>query len=298
MPTGNNAQKSPKNWQECTGAYDFLEQVRLRPGMWLPGGSLRHLKSMLIGYRVALGVHQVDEHFDFWPEDSFQEWLWRRLGRHSSLGWAVEIERETPGGSTAIEEFFRLLDAFRAEQNPLAVSGRPPAARAADEHPAMQVVRIEIERHDWHAMACGCGHPATHLPPALIRLISARTQGQATFAEIDDHVMIQSNLMEPAPAATAVILAALADPTLTTPLARTALLELLLCFSAGDTVRREECEALIRTGVWILYRELVSHPSTTARAYAYEILDNLGTEQKRLAAFHQAIRDHLPADLR
>ncbi|ARF77527.1 hypothetical protein HS99_0008735 [Kitasatospora aureofaciens] len=164
MPTENKAQNSPKHWQECTGAYDFLEQVRLRPGVWLPGGSLRHLESMLIGYRVALGVHRVEEDFDFWPENSFKEWLWRHLGRHSPLGWAAEIERETPAGSTPVAEFFRLLDTFRAEQDRLAAGRRSLTAPSAAEHPAMQVVRIEIERHDWDAMACGCGHPASGRP--------------------------------------------------------------------------------------------------------------------------------------
>lgn len=294
MPIDDKAGNSPKHWRECSGVYDFLEQVRLRPGMWLPGGSLRHLEAMLIGYRVALGVHQVDEQFDFWPEDLFKEWLWRRLGQHSSLGWAAEIERETPAGSTPVREFFRLLDAFRAEQDRVLAGWRPSTAAPTGEHPVMEAVRIEIERHDWDSMECGCRRPATHLPTALLRLISARTQGEATSAEIDSHVMIQSNLTEPAPAVTAVVLAAMADPTLAMPVARAVLLELLLYVSAGE---QDECEELIRGGVWILYRELVSHPSAAARAYAYETLSNLGTEEDRLAAFHQAVRDHLPADL-
>ncbi|MGW2373005.1 hypothetical protein [Kitasatospora sp. NPDC001683] len=290
MPTEDRARNAaPKHWQECTGVHDFLEQVRLRPEMWLLGGSLRHLQSMLIGYRVALGVHGGGEDFDFWPEDSFAQWLWRRLGRRSPLGWAAEIERETPAGSTPVAEFFRLLDAYRAERDAIAAGPRLPVAPFAGEHPAMQVVRTEIGRHDWDAMRCGCGHPATHLPAALLRLVNARTQGEATFAEMDDHVMIQSNLMEPAPAATAVVLAALADPTLTTPVARTTLLHLLLCFSAGDTAQQEECEALIRGGTWILYRELVTHPSGIAREYAYDTLCNLDTEQNRLTAFDHAI---------
>ncbi|MFI9325226.1 hypothetical protein ACIGXI_36380 [Kitasatospora aureofaciens] len=41
MPTESETRKSPKHWEECTGVYDFLGQVRLRPGMWLPEGSLR-----------------------------------------------------------------------------------------------------------------------------------------------------------------------------------------------------------------------------------------------------------------
>ncbi|MFJ7281036.1 hypothetical protein [Kitasatospora sp. NPDC098663] len=112
MPLDDRSQSTPKHWQECTSVYDFLEQVRLRPGMWLPDGDLRHLQSMLIGYQVALGVHSVDESFGFWRDGPFSKWLWQRIGGSSPLGWAAEIERLTPDGSTPVEEFFRLLDVF------------------------------------------------------------------------------------------------------------------------------------------------------------------------------------------
>ncbi|GAA1385803.1 hypothetical protein GCM10009639_08780 [Kitasatospora putterlickiae] len=113
MPIDDNFRTTPKHWRECTSVYDFLEQVRLRPGMWLPGGDLGRLQSMLIGYQVALGVHSIDEPFDFWPDGPFSTWLWRRIGGSSSLGWAAEIERLTPDGATSVEEFFRLLGEFR-----------------------------------------------------------------------------------------------------------------------------------------------------------------------------------------
>ncbi|MFE2644456.1 barstar family protein [Streptomyces nigra] len=100
--------------------YDFLDQIRLRPGMWLPGGSLQHLQSMLTGYRVALGLHGVDEPWAIWPEEDFSRWLHENRGIDSSLTWAAEIERSTPDGSTPVEEFFRLLGAYRSDaaQNP------------------------------------------------------------------------------------------------------------------------------------------------------------------------------------
>lgn len=31
------------------------------------------------------------------------------------LGWAAEIERTTPPDSTPVNEFFRLIDAYRAD---------------------------------------------------------------------------------------------------------------------------------------------------------------------------------------
>jgi hypothetical protein len=105
----------PRQLAEFADVYDFLEEVRLRPGMWVRGSSLQHLDSMLSGYRIALGVHNIEEPFDFWNRGSFSEWLWQRLGRHSSLGWATEIEREAEQADRpAIEMFFELLDEFRA----------------------------------------------------------------------------------------------------------------------------------------------------------------------------------------
>ncbi|MCP3768802.1 MULTISPECIES: hypothetical protein [unclassified Streptomyces] len=105
---------------ELKDVYDFLEEVRLRPGIWVRGSSLLHLHSLLTGYRIALGVHDVEETFDFWNPGNhipFNEWLWKRLGMpySSALGWAVEIERAAEkAGRPAMELFFELLDEFRA----------------------------------------------------------------------------------------------------------------------------------------------------------------------------------------
>ncbi len=113
MPTDETPQSTTKHWEDCTDVYDFLEQIRLRPGRWLPDGSLRHLEALLTGYRVALGVHAIDEPFDFWPQGRFTQWLHESRGTSSALGWAAEIERTTPADSTPVEEFFRLLDDYR-----------------------------------------------------------------------------------------------------------------------------------------------------------------------------------------
>lgn len=104
-----------ERWQEYVDVHDFLDQVRLRPNMWLTGGSLRQLESILIGYRVALGVHAIDEPFPFWPGEGFARWLLERHGMSGAIGWAAEIERRTPDGSTPVDEFFRLLDEYRSD---------------------------------------------------------------------------------------------------------------------------------------------------------------------------------------
>jgi hypothetical protein len=88
--------------------------------MWVRGSSLQDLDSMLLGYRIALGVHGIEEPFDFWApgrEGAFTEWLWDRPGMpdSSSLGWATEIKRAAEKADRpAMEMFFELWDQFRA----------------------------------------------------------------------------------------------------------------------------------------------------------------------------------------
>ncbi|MDX2914953.1 hypothetical protein [Streptomyces griseiscabiei] len=119
MTETGKATRGPRQLSELADVYDFLDEVRLRPSMWVRGKSLLHLESMLIGYTAALGVHGIDEDCDLHPGSlgPFAQWLSRRLGMTypSSLGWAVEIERRAEQTDVpAIEMFFELLDEFRA----------------------------------------------------------------------------------------------------------------------------------------------------------------------------------------
>ncbi|MFF4779667.1 hypothetical protein ACFY05_43335 [Microtetraspora fusca] len=105
---------------ELHDVYEFLDEVRLRPSMWIRRGSLQHLDSTLAGYGTALQIHGIDEPFDFWNNGPFAKWLWKRLEMSypSALGWAVEIERAAEKtGTPAMELFFALLDEFRAERD-------------------------------------------------------------------------------------------------------------------------------------------------------------------------------------
>lgn len=105
---------------ELGGVYDFLERhVRPRPGMYMHRESLQELEVILYGYGLALEIHEVDEQFAFHPRGEFTEWLWKRLGRTSPLGWATEIEREAHAeGASPVNMFFALLNDFRAEHAP------------------------------------------------------------------------------------------------------------------------------------------------------------------------------------
>ncbi|MEU6272708.1 hypothetical protein ABZ871_09860 [Streptomyces populi] len=123
MTEENTPRRQPRQLAELSSVHEFLDEIRLRPGVWLPDNSLEHLGFILIGYRAAMVVHDIDEDFDFWSpgtQGPFAEWLWQRLGRHSPLGWATEIEREARTvGTPAIELFFALFDEYRQERQPV-----------------------------------------------------------------------------------------------------------------------------------------------------------------------------------
>lgn len=112
--------RAPRKLSDLRDVYEFLEEVRLRPGMWVRHSSLQHLDSMLVGYRVASEIHGLGES-DFWTGGLFSEWLWKRLGMPyaSNVGWAVEIERAAERADVpAMEMFFAFLDEFRSEREP------------------------------------------------------------------------------------------------------------------------------------------------------------------------------------
>lgn len=142
MADTGKATRKPRQLNELTDMYDFLDEVRLRPGMWVRGRSLLHLESMLIGYTAALGVHGSNENCNLHAgsQGPFAQWLWNRLGMvyPSSLGWAVEIERRAEQTDVpAIEMFFELLDEFRTA-DPGAHRVKPDRQAPADAEQPQQ----------------------------------------------------------------------------------------------------------------------------------------------------------------
>lgn len=98
---------------QCRDVQDVLDQIRLRPSMWVRQGSLRDLESILFGYSVALSVHRIEEPFVLSPGGSFAKWLSARRGWSMSCGWADAIERHADGDDP-LTAFFRLLDECRS----------------------------------------------------------------------------------------------------------------------------------------------------------------------------------------
>ncbi|MGP3772729.1 hypothetical protein ACTWJ8_18075 [Streptomyces sp. SDT5-1] len=113
--------RRPRQLAQLVDVYGLLDEVRLRPGMWVRRGSLLELECMLFGYGVALEIHGAEEDFVFRQLGPFSSWLWPRLGmaHGSPLGWAAEIERAAKDADRpALELFFDLLDEFRADSSP------------------------------------------------------------------------------------------------------------------------------------------------------------------------------------
>ncbi len=118
--TGRAELPRPRPLSEMDTIHDFLDDVRLRPSMYVRGSSVLHLQSILYGYSVACEIHGVSAQTDFDHLGPFSEWLWPRLNMpySSSLGWAVEIERAAEAaGIPSLTMFFDLLDEFRAERD-------------------------------------------------------------------------------------------------------------------------------------------------------------------------------------
>ncbi|MFF3068862.1 hypothetical protein [Kitasatospora sp. NPDC057936] len=170
----------------------------------------------------------------------------------------------------------------------------------------MELVDIEIGRHDWDALHCGCGAPAGHLAGALARLARARSDEEARLDGIDGHAWIPSVVMEPSVPVVSVALAAITDDV--SPAARRAFLEIVLNLVGdegqweGATAQGrslpEECRQAARAGLWTLYAEVLSGRSLDSAAYAFEILDLIEEDEERLHRMQEAAGDRLPSDVR
>ncbi|SDK29403.1 hypothetical protein [Streptomyces indicus] len=169
----------------------------------------------------------------------------------------------------------------------------------------LELLEIELARHDWDAMACGCGRSAAHLPHELRRLAAAATDEQATYEGIVGHVSVNEVLYEPAFPATAVTLAALAGE-LSVP-ARRACVELLSMLTAGEDQASEvdkgrdlsaECLELARGAIWLLYADVFASHDPGTVSTAFELLLDLDEDEDRVERVREALGERLSWDLR
>jgi hypothetical protein len=103
--------------------FGLLDSIRERPGMYIGRKSLRDFYAWLGGYRFArmqAGLARSTDEDEFEGFDAFvcEKYRWHDVG-----GWAAKIAYFHRDDAEALDEFFKLLDEFRASRRP------PPKAR-------------------------------------------------------------------------------------------------------------------------------------------------------------------------
>ncbi|MGW2669300.1 hypothetical protein ACWC5F_14650 [Streptomyces sp. NPDC001272] len=118
MTAPEGKRRAPRPIAEMRDVYDFLEDVRLRPGMYAFQSSVLHLQSILLGFNAAVEMHGAAGATVFDAEGTFSEWLRHQInGQYGSLIWGYAIELEAKDrGVQPMDLFFELLDKFRAEK--------------------------------------------------------------------------------------------------------------------------------------------------------------------------------------
>ncbi|MGC0386139.1 hypothetical protein [Streptomyces sp. SAI-129] len=161
----------------------------------------------------------------------------------------------------------------------------------------VRLLDLEISRHDWQGMQCGCDRSAAHVPEDLLSALRGRLPDRVGEGWADNHVYIQSNLMPPALATASVIAAALADRGV--PLEwrphLLAVLNHLVCGEQDDVADR--CKDVVRGCVELLFEEITADRSRMAAAYAFELLMEFPELKERLRFYQTEMRANLPDDL-
>lgn len=162
---------------------------------------------------------------------------------------------------------------------------------------ATQLVEVELARQNWAALRDIAG-TAEGIPSALRQLVSAKSAAdvQTAYWGLENRVVVQGQLFESSVAVTHVLMAALVSPERPS-FVRIGILELLLQIVMGEAAESEkarglpnlgeECRRAARTGLWLLYREMLEGQMEGAR----EVIAFLEQEPERLRAVERWIRD-------
>ncbi|MFI1177012.1 hypothetical protein [Streptomyces melanogenes] len=156
----------------------------------------------------------------------------------------------------------------------------------------LSIARAEIRRHDWAAIRCGCGLPASHLLDGLLEDVLTCTP--AALHAIDGHAFEGSFLRDPAPAVASVTLGMLADGL--TPRQAEHVLWLVVQLAAGEGGDEAPDSSslyartfrVLRGGLTLIYREFLNNP--WGRQEARDLLDILEAEQGKPAFYEELLR--------
>ena len=95
--------------------YDYIEEMRTKPGMYSPDLSLAPLEKLLWGYCACLNSHKIIETYEgrkFDPTE-FSAWLYDEKGWSASLGFSKAIEEHFSDADAAFNKFFKLVQDYR-----------------------------------------------------------------------------------------------------------------------------------------------------------------------------------------
>lgn len=161
----------------------------------------------------------------------------------------------------------------------------------------MRASLLELARHDWAGLRCGCRESGAHLPETFSKLLEARTIEETVGYRLDGHLEEQSMLFQVAPHAVPVILAALQEDL--PRFVRSHLLTVLWRLVTGESHRseaeaglpglEEDCCAAAREGIWPLYHEAASGDVETA----LDILEFVDPDRQRFENFRSALAARL-----
>jgi hypothetical protein len=162
------------------------------------------------------------------------------------------------------------------------------------------LVRLELDRHDWAGLRCGCGDSADHVPLQFEAILTAETPRQMVGYTLDDHLEVSGNLFECAVPAVGVILAALAGHPST--LARSVLLDSLSRLVTGDPHYSEaalgagdlgeQCRDQARDGFWIIMQAGFTGSADDADMAA-DICEAVDTDERRAGFYHARLRERV-----
>ncbi|WP_330242598.1 hypothetical protein [Streptomyces sp. NBC_00525] len=152
------------------------------------------------------------------------------------------------------------------------------------------LAEVEIARTVWTDHRT-MGDRSREVPGALRRLLAASDEDEAMAAywDLENVVVVQGQLHSAALPTVPVLLAGLLGEL--SPDARDLVLELLRQIVTGEPDKDERalgntdlgdrCREAARTGLWLVYRELITRRRDTAEA----ILDRIEEDRARIAAY-------------
>jgi hypothetical protein len=162
-----------------------------------------------------------------------------------------------------------------------------------DDREVMRASILELRRHDWAALRCGCGQSGAHLTETFRRLLDARSTQETVGYTLENHLEVQSMLFEVAPHAVPVMLTALGEDLHDSVRGHfLGMLEYLVTgeshrseIEAGRPDLEEQCVAAVREGIVVLYAEAVSGDAEAV----FDILEFVDEDEERLEYYRSAL---------